>query len=286
MSSLSSGSDRGSFMTRLQVMNIVAYTLGGLLVGFILGQDPPLALYTALILSGIVIGITSALFLGKVPEPGYKGHPAQAGFFQAVKVCAKPSSFRLFMVMLFIFFGVSAAAKTFVVVYSRQVFNQSDGMIVFYGVIGYFGYVIVGSMVRRFIDKKGSGPLLFGCSVFGLGGMLLLVLFSHFSTPDAVASKIYLSFIFFVMYAGFISAEGIMNIYFLNLIPEKYTIDMGIVYYFIVGAAGVSSSFLAGVFIDFCGLQGFSPVFSFRLLYIILGVFLCVTLVLQKKLPR
>jgi hypothetical protein len=41
---------------------------------------------------------------------------------------------------------------------------------------------------------------------------------------------------------------------------------MGIVYYFIVGVAGVSSSFLAGAFIDFCGLQGLGPVFSFRLL--------------------
>jgi hypothetical protein len=285
ISSLSSGSDRGSFMTRMQVMNTAAYTLGGLLIGFILGRDPPLVLYTVLLITGMIAGIASALCLGRVPEPEYSGHPARTGFFQTVRVCSKPHAFRLFMVLLFLFFGVSVAARTFAVVYSRNVFGQSDGMIVFYGVAGYFGYIVIGLAVRRFIDKKGPGPLLFGCSAVGLIGMLLLLVFSfRVFTPGAVFSKIYLSFIFFVMYAGFISAEGIMNIYFLTLIPETHTIDMGIVYYFVVGAAGVSSSFLAGVFIDFCGLRGLSPVFSFRLLYIILCVMLCMVFVLQKKL--
>jgi hypothetical protein len=283
--SLSSGPDRGSFLIRLQIVNIGITMLAGVMVSFFLGRDPPLPLYVILLCAGMGIGIICGVFLSKVPEPGGGASARGMGFLTSFKNCLALPRFGLLMVSLFLTAGISGAARTFLIVYSKDVFDQSDGMVSLYGAAGYLGYVITGLFVKKHIDKKNPIHLLILSGAFGLAGMLLLILLSRPLVSHPVISPVFLFFVFFIIFGGTMNREGILNVYFLKFVPEKYTLDMGMAYFFLCAGSGIVFSFLAGVFLDQCALMGLDPVFFFGLLYAILCVFLCAGIFLQSRLP-
>jgi hypothetical protein len=284
-SSLSSGPDRGSFLIRLQIVNTGTAMLAGVMVAFFLGREPPLSVYVILLCAGIGVGITSGVFLGKVPEPGGGAFTRGTGFLNSFKNCLALPRFGLLMVSLFLTAGISGAARTFLVVYSKDVFGQSDGMVSLYGAAGYLGVVITGLFVKKYIDKKNPIHLLILSGVFGLAGMLLLILLSRPLLSYPVIAPVFLFLVFFIIHGGTSNREGILSVYFLNFVPEKYTLDMGMAYYYLSAGSGIVFSFLAGVFLDHCALMGLEPAFFFGLLYAILCVFLCAGIFLQSKLP-
>jgi MFS family permease len=286
LNELSYGPDRSSYMTQIQVINNAVGMISNFAIALLLGRDPPLFLYAVIIACGIVGGVASGIMLKNIPEPQVNANKNKVTFFTIVKESFNQPSFKQFIVLLLLLALVSGVARVFIVVYSREVFLQGDGMVSLYAVFGGLGSMMIGFIIKFLIDRVGAKPLFICCTIIGLISMIPVVLFPEGAVDNLIPVILYLSFLFFIMNFGFIGAEGIAQTYFLALIPEKYMLDMGIVYFFCFAIAGSGGSLLAGIFLDLCTGFSISTFNSYKILYGILIILAVVVLLLQRTLIR
>jgi MFS family permease len=286
MSHLATGPDRGSYLTQIQIINSAASMFSGFAVAMLLGRDPPLFLYAILMAGGIISGIFTGVLLNKIPEPPAEDHRNQPPFFSMLRESFATPSFKQFIVILLFVVLVSAIARTFLIVYSREVFDQSDGMVLLYTVFGGFGNLMIGLLIKFLVDRIGVKPLYILCTLISFVGLFPVIFFPHSAVGNTTTVVLFLAFLFFVVNFGFLGAEGIAQTYFLGLVPAEKMLDMGIVYYFVFAVAGVGGSFLAGLFLDI--LAGFhvSAFVSYKILFAILCAIIVRVLFFQRKLVR
>jgi hypothetical protein len=281
---LAMGPGRGSYMTQIQVINSAVGMFAGFIIAIVLGRDPPLFLYSILMLLGIAGGICSSFLVNRIPEPEKPEGESPSDFFNMLRESFSKASFRHFIVILFLVALVSAIARAFLVVYSREVFSQGDGMVALYSVFGGLGVLIAGLAIKFLVDRIGVKPIYLVCTIIGLVGMIPIVFFPRGAVENLSTVILFLSFLHFIVNFGFLGAEGIAQTYFLALVPVKYMLDMGIVYFFVFGIAGAGGSFLAGLFLDIFTFFGISVFTSYKILYILLIGITILILVMQKKL--
>jgi hypothetical protein len=282
LSFLASGPDRGSYMTQIQIINNAVGMFAGFVIAMLLGRDPPLFLYSIIFAVGIGTGICSGILLRRVPEPAAEEGGEKVQFLDIVRQALATPALRRFVAILLLVALVSGVSRAFMIVYSREVFMQSDGMVSLYAVFGGLGVLMIGMVMRFLVDRIGAKPIFIICVIIGLLSMTPVIFFPEGRSETTVV--LYLTFLFFVMNFGFLGAEGIAQTYFLGLIPAELMLDMGILYFFCFGIAGTGGSFLAGVFLDVLTGAGLTPFWAFRILYIILILLTGIILILQRKM--
>ena len=284
LSFLSAGPDRGSYMTQVQIINSAVGMFSGFIIAIVLGREPPLFLYAIIVAVGIGCGIFSGILLNKIPGPeaeeGVKNKKLNEVFREAL---AQPS-LRLFLHILLMVALVSGVSRIFIVVYSREVFGQSDGMVSLYAVFGGLGVLMAGLLIKFLVDRVGAKPIFSLCVILGLVSMIPVVFFPALTAENFTTITLYLTFLFFMMNFGWLGAEGVIQTYFLGLVPAEKMMDMGILYYFVFGIAGAGGSLLGGVLLDATAAITGSMLISFRILYSILIVVTAVTLFFIRKL--
>jgi hypothetical protein len=176
----------------------------------------------------------------------------------------------------------SGVARLFVVVYAREVFNQSDGLVALYTVFGGLGTSIIGLLIKFFVDRIGAKPIYMFTVACGLVSMVPVLIFSPNLTP--FSTIIYLAVLFFVMNFAFIGAENIGQTYFIGLSPAQYMLQLGVVYYLLFGAAGAAGSYLGGLFLDVLHNHGIDVTLSYRALFLMLILVAATVLFLQRAL--
>ena len=284
LSYLSTGPDRGSYMTQIQVINSAVAMFAGFVIAMLLGGDPPLFLYTIIISAGIGCGIFSGILMSKVPEPQKDEGVKSENFFTVLREALKQNSIRNFMVILIIVALVSGVSRTFIVVYSREVFHLSDGMVSLFAVFGGLGYLMVGLFIKFLVDRIGAKPLFSLCVIIGLVSLIPIIFFPESMKDNFTTLTLFLSFLFFMLNFGWLGSEGVMQTYFLGLVPREKMMDMGIIYFFGFGVAGASGSLLSGIFLDLISSISGSTILSFRILFLILAVISGIALVVMRKL--
>ncbi|GHU90361.1 MFS transporter [Spirochaetia bacterium] len=284
LSSLSAGPDRGSYMTQIQIINSATGMFSGFAIAILLGRDPPLYLYSIIIALGIVCGIFSGSMLKKIPEPPADENTKKVKFFTMFKDAMANPSLRQFIVILFWVALISGVSRAFLVVYSREVFLQSDGMVSLYSVFGGLGTLMIGLLIKFLVDRIGAKPIFILTILTSLVSMIPIIFFPSGATDSLSTAILFLSFLFFVMNFGFLGAEGIAQTYFLGLVPMDLMLDMGILYFFIFGVAGAGGSFAAGLLLDIMSGVGLSKFIAFKILYIILIGITIFVVILQRKL--
>ncbi|MCL2477912.1 MAG: MFS transporter [Treponema sp.] len=282
VSLLASGPDRGSYLTQIQIVSNAVGMFAGLVIALLLGRDPPLFIYTIIFAIGIITGVISGFMLRKVPEPEAEQDGGKTKFADILKYAFSTGSLRRFIVILFLVALISGVSRVFIIVYSRQVFMQTEGMISLYAVFAGLGVLIVGLLIKFLVDRIGAKPIFIMCVIIGLVSDIPIVVFP--SGQSEITIIMYLTFLYFVMNFGFCGAEGIAQTYFFGLIPQKQMLDMGIIYYLCFGIAGTGGSFLGGVFLDSLHTMGMDSQWSFRILYIILIGLGVIVLFLQRKM--
>ena len=283
ISTLAYGPDRGSYLTQIQITGNAVGMFAGFLIAILLGREPPLFLYSLIFAVGIITGVISGILIRKVPEPEqYEDGKESMKFMDIVRQALSTPSLRQFIVILFLVVLVSGVARAFIVVYSREVFLQGDGMVSLYTVFGGLGVLIIGLLVKFLIDKIGAKPIFIICVFIGVISMAPILFFPEGQSDTTVV--MYLTLLFFLMNFGFLGAEGLAQTYFFGLIPREMMLDMGIVYFLCFGIAGTAGSFLAGVFLDLLFVFGFSAFWAFRIFYLILIALGALILILLRKM--
>jgi HEAT repeat protein len=157
-------------------------------------------------------------------------------------------------------------------------------MVALYSVFGGMGNLMIGLFIKFLVDRIGVKPIYIVCTIVSLAGMVPIIFFPASAIDNTVSVILYLTFIFFIINFGFLGAEGIAQTYFLALIPAKFMMDMGILYFFMFGVSGAAGSFLAGIFLDTFAGFGISTFVLYKFLYGILIAMTIVILALQRKL--
>ena len=284
LSHLSQGPDRSSYMTQIQIINSAVGMFTGFIIAMALGRDPPLFLYAIIMAVGIVCGVFSGILLGKIPEPELLQGVKNKKLVEIIKEAMIQPSIRLFIVILLMVALVSGVSRTFLLVYGREVFFQSDGMIFLYAVFGGLGNLMVGLVIKFLVDRIGAKPIFSFCVILGLVSMIPVVFFPASIGENFTTVTLYLTFMFFMLNFGWLGAEGVMQTYFMGLIPTEQMVDMGILYFFGFGIAGAGGSVLSGMLLDFTAAISGSSIISFRILYTILIAISGITLFLMRKL--
>jgi Na+/melibiose symporter-like transporter len=281
---LAAGPDRGSYMTLIQIINNAVAMFASFILAMLLGRNPSLTLYAIIMAAGIGGGVFSAALLRGIPEPEKDEEGSRGGFWKMAGKAFSQRTFRDFLVLFFLLVLVSAVSRTFIVVYAREVFFQTDGMVSLYTVFGGLGALVMGLIIKFLVDRVGARPLYLTCIIVGFISLLPTIFFPAGALNNVSTVMPFLSFLFFIVNFGFLGAEGIAQTYFLALIPAEGMMNLGILYFFVYGIAGAGGSFLAGIFLDaFAGL-GLSVSIAFKILFGILALILLVVLIFQKKL--
>jgi len=284
LSYLSQGPDRGSYMTQIQIINSAVGMFAGFIIAMALGRDPPLFLYAIIMTVGIVCGVFSGILVGKIPEPEREEGLKNKKLIEIIKEAMTQPSIRLFFFILLMVALVSGVSRTFLLVYCREIFAQSDGMIFLYAVFGGLGNLMVGLVIKFLVDRIGAKPIFSFCVILGLVSMIPVVFFPVSIGENFTTVTLYLTFMFFMMNFGWLGAEGVMQTYFLGLVPSEQMVDMGILYFLGFGIAGAGGSVFSGMLLDTAAAISGSSIISFRILYIILIVIGGITLFLMRKL--
>jgi MFS family permease len=284
LSHLASGPDRGSYMTQIQIINSAIGMFAGFIIAIVLGRDPPLFLYSIIMAVGIGCGIFSGLLMAKIPGPEIEKDSAKIKIFDTIKEALSQSSLRQFIVILLMVALVSGVSRAFLIVYSREVFIQSDGMVSLYAVFGGFGNLMIGLLIKFLVDRIGAKPIFSLCVLIAMVSMVPVLFVSAGIADNFTSITLYLALLFFLMNFGWLGSEGIMQTYFLGLIPAEKMMDMGIVYFFGFGIAGAGGSFLGGLLLDAVSGLSNSPLLSFKILYFILILISIGILIFMRKL--
>jgi len=284
LSQLASGPDRGSYMTQIQILNSAIGMFGSFVVAMVLGTEPPLFVFSILLVLGVITGIISGFMIKKVPEPPSEQDSQKMNLIDIFKDAFAQESLRSFMVILFLVALVSGVTRTFVVVYAREVFGHGDGLISLYSVFGGLGYLLAGLSVKFLVDRLGAKPLFLVCVIIGLVSIIPVIFFPSAAVANMTGAILFLVFLFFMLNFGFLGSEGIAQTYFLALIPSDKILNLGILYFFIFGAAGAAGSFLAGLLVDLMLFMEISPFVAFKILYVIMGALAITALAMQKKM--
>ena len=284
LSQLAAGPDRGSYMTQIQIINSSIGMFGSFLIAMVLGMEPPIFVFSILLIVGIISGVVSGTVIKKVPEPPSENDGKGMKLIEIFRDAFAQDALRHFMLILFLVVLVSGVTRTFMVVYAREVFGHNDGLVSLYSVFGGLGFLMAGLSVKFLVDRLGAKPLFLVCVGIGLVGLIPVIFFPAAAILNMTSAILFMVFLFFTMNFGFLGSEGIAQTYFLALIPAEKTLDLGILYFFVFGAAGAGGSFLAGIFLDFFRVLGISPYLSFKILFGIMIALAIIALAMHKKM--
>ena len=284
LSLMASGPDRGSYMTQLQILNSAIGMFGSFAIAMILGIEPPVFVFSILLTLGVITGIISGVIIKKVPEPPCDEDAKGLKLADIFKDAFSQDYLKNFLIILFLVVLVSGVTRTFVIVYAREGFGHSDGLISLYSVFGGLGFLMTGLIVKFLIDRLGAKPLFIFSLIFGLVSLISVVFFPQAAVENMTSAILFMVFLFFMLHFGFLGSEGIAQTYFLALIPQEKILDMGILYFFVFGIAGAGGSFLAGLLIDLLIFMGLTPFVSFKVLFIIMIVLTVIALAMQNKM--
>lgn len=289
LNEMATGHDRGAYMTHIQVIASAVSMFTSLGIALLLGRKPPLMIYALLMTIGIVSGVIGSLMLYRIPEPPAEEEGKRKEFFTVVRRALNRSPFRRFMVIFLLLSLISSVARAFIVVYSRDVYAQGDGMVSLYSVFGSLGALVIGLLTRLLVDRVGAKPLYITytfAAVIGLFPAIISPFGGFTGTVPAGVVPVFLAVLFFMVNFAFAGNEGVAQTYFFGLIKPTDILDLGILYYIVYGVAGATGSFAAGVLLDVLIDAGLSPVLAFRILFSSLTFLLLVVLFWERKLIR
>jgi MFS family permease len=284
LSELAAGPDRGSYMTQIQIINSAIGMFAGFAIAMILGREPPIYFYSIILCAGIGCGVFSGVLIRKVPEPPGENDGERVKLSGVFREALSQPGLRQFVLIFFLVALVSGVSRTFIVVYAREVFLQTDGMVSLYTVFGGLGNLMIGMLIKFLVDRIGAKPIFIICVIIGLFSMIPIVFFPAGAVNNMNTAILFLAFLFFVLNFGFLGAEGIAQTYFMGLVPPNMMLNMGILYYFIFGLAGAGGSFLAGLFLDILAGFGLGAFWNFKILFIVMIILAFIALIFQRKL--
>ena len=272
---LSAGADQGMFLSRLQILVHSGGILANLGVALLIGPDAPLLSYGVSIAIGSVLGVFGAMAFVKIPEPPGYLNARGGGTLKAFKEGLKEPTFRRFLPAFGLMIFFSSMFRPFVTVYAKQIYGLSDRVVLLLSLAGGLGAILMGMINRWMMDRVGSKPMIM---IFtGVLQLSVLILLSGFIFPG-IAGVMLLATVFFLSFMGSSGGETASQGYFFTIMPNKNQVELGIVYYLLMGIAGALGSVLGGWVLEGLKMVFDAPVDAFAGFFVLAAGGLLVSL--------
>ena len=238
--------ERGSFLSRNQLVIHTAGIGAGLAIGLLLQEESPLFLYSLLMAAGIVIGLSSTRLVFRFPEPPA---PDRAGGFLASlgRTLRRPGVPRFLTLLAVHSFAVSMVLP-FLVVYAKRAHGLGDNTAMLLGAVGGAGAIAMALVSAFVIDRVGAKPLI---SLFTATLAVTTVMLAVAPPLDSVTAVwVYLGVVFFFATFGAAGATSANSVYYFNLTPSADRLNLGILYFLVVGIPASLGSLGGGLVLD------------------------------------
>ena len=283
---LAPGKDRGEYIVWISLVNNATALLATILLAFLLKRNAGIETYNLVILIGLIGGFISSALLYRLPGPEAtrQNTPVENPdtFFKQITTALRDANNRrFFLSYLVLGFGIGMA-RPFIIVYSKQVYVQSDSMVTIFTVCASLGALIMGTVMRLVIDRLGAKPMY-----------IIFTAVSFFSLVPALFSpgigSMAFTFVFLCLFSavtnmGFAGEESAAQTYFFAMIPKNSLMNLSMLYYFVYGGTGAVGSAAGGFFLDVLGSFSLSPLVSFRVFFIISMILIAAGVCIQRGL--
>ena len=261
---ITTDADRGSFLSRQQIVVSLASIATGAAMGAVLQEGTPLILYSLLFLTGIATGMVTARVIFRLPEP--PAAERTGGFLQSVVTALRVGNTLRFMLLLAANSFVSTMALPFLIVYVKRAYGQSDSVAMLLTVIGSCGAIVAALMNRFVIDRVGARPLMSVFTAIMAIAIVLVVVAPPLAGPLAV--WLYLGAVFFfTTFAanGLASAHGV---YYYSLIPPSERLNLGVFNFLVTGIPASLGSLSGGAILQaISAIETLDALGAYRLYY-------------------
>ena len=238
--------ERGSFLSRNQLVIHAAGIGAGLAIGLLLQEESPLFVYSLLMGAGIVIGVSSSRLAFRFPEPPA---PDRAGGFLGSlgRTMRRPGVPR-FLVVLAVHSFVVSMVIPFLVVYAKRAHGLGDNTAMLLGAVGAAGAIAMALVSAFVIDRVGAKPLISLFTAILAVTTVMLAIAPPLGSPTAV--WVYLGAVFFFATFGANGATSANSVYYFNLTPSADRLNLGILYFLVTGIPASLGSLGGGLVLD------------------------------------
>jgi len=279
---LSAGKDRGKFLSTYQTLVNMSVLLASLTIVFFLGDNAPLFIFSGFFILGILTGFVATSFLFSIPEPEGGNEGADDKLIDSFRESLKSPSVRKFLIPFAFLLFTSAMASPFIIVYAKEIFLISDRTAMILSISGTLGAIIMGLLSGFFLDRIGAKPLIavyiFLTGISLIPGLLPVnFVMLHFFLLTGL--------MFFLFQLGSLGAINGSQTYFYSIISQRDQVNLGIIYFFIMGFTGVLGSNIGGWYLDL--LRYFIPSkgpLIYRIFFSTILLLVLIVIVLMRKL--
>jgi len=270
LGAVAAGKDRGAFLARLQTVQHTVNVGLGVFMAMFLGRDAPLFRYSLFIVAGIALGLLGATLVFRFPEPEEAARAASRTFWKALGEAFRQRAFRRFIVLFFLSNLAIFMVSPFLVVYFKKLYQQPDNLVLFFTVFGSGGAVLMALISGFMIDRLGAKPLYLLFS-----GILTLVLVPLAVSPPLASQLGVWAFAGAVFFFHSMGQFGVFNAgqtYLLSAIKPEERLNLGVIFYLALGAAGAAGSLLGGSALQWLGsLPNLGEPAAFRIYFGVLA---------------
>ena len=256
--------DRGSFLSRQQVVAHFGAIGTGAIMGLLLQDRSPLILYSLLFATGIATGIATAYIIFRLPEP--PASERTGGFLKAVSGALRRANTVRFMALLAANSFVVSMALPFLIVYVKRAYGQGDDVAMLLTVIGSVGAILAALISGFVIDRVGAKPLMSVLTATLTIAVVLVVVAPPLGDPRSL--WLYLGAIFFLTT---FAADGIGSahtVYYFNLVRPSEHLNLGVFNFLVTGISAALGSLAGGVILSgLAAIDGLGTAGVYRVYY-------------------
>ena len=276
--------DRGAFLSRIQSLN-QSFGLGvWLLIGLVMGRNPPPQTYTLFIGAGILVGLAASWVLLRLPEP----RGAEAGYTEplgpAVRRGFAVVGFRRLVGLFFVMTVAQSAAGPFLIVCFKRLYQHTDASVVYITLLGGLGVMVMAVVAGLLLDRVGSKPLFFTFAVTTALTLVPIIVLA----PRTAGPLFWLvpGAVFFLYQLGAVGMSNCAQDYFFATVRPGERLVLGMVYNVTAGISGFLGAAGGGALLDLAeGSLGLSSVSTFRLFFVAVAALLLWVSLMIRRLP-
>ncbi|RKX90156.1 MAG: hypothetical protein DRP59_10105 [Spirochaetes bacterium] len=279
---LSAGKDRGKFLSTYQTLVNISVLLASITIVVFLKPGVPLYIFSAFFILGITTGFIGTGFLFTIPEPDGGSEGVNDRLIDSLKESLKSRAVRRFLYPFSLFLFTSAMASPFILVYAKEIFLISDRTAMIFSIAGTVGTILMGLMSGFLLDRIGAKPLILVYAFITGISLIPGLLPAGFVTANLF---VLIALMFFLFQFGTKGAINGSQTYFYSIISQRDQVNLGIIYFFIMGITGALGSNAGGWYLD--ALRHFIPgnsVLVYRIFFSTILGFLLIGIVLLKNL--
>ena len=257
-------SERGRFLSHFLMIGSVAYLVTGLLVAFLLGERAEIGRYVLFMGAGVGAGIVATGLLFSTPELEDERAGARRPIMPIVQAMVARPQMRLFFTTFLLAAVASGVGRSFLVVFAKQAHGYTDRMAYLMVTVGSVGNFLAGYLGSVLLDRLGARPLIIFSLLAYITSLLLAVVLP---VTGSVAVVVAMGMIFFLGTLGYSGNDNSFQAYFFGVTTQDDRLNLGIIFYMVLGLGGTFGSFIGGFVLD--GLMAvMPPSWAFRFFFL------------------